>query len=494
MNYLKVSLWGEELGSLVWNPSTKITYFIFNPEAKQRPDVAPLLHPAGKWNSSLPVYGDSRRIFQGLPPFIADSLPDSWGNRLFDKWTRRNHISRNQITPLFKLMFIGKRAMGALEFEPAAHELEHHDRIDINSLYNLSLKILEERDSIEPGSLEEITMQSLIAVGTSAGGRLMKAIVAMNPVTKDIRSGQIDGLKGYDYYIIKFRDNNVPTSEIEMAFHEMAVASGIQMEECMIITVEGIPHFMTRRFDRKNGEKIHMQTLAAMNPEAESYEDLIDTCRRLDLSEKDIVEIYRRMVFNIMGNNTDDHNKNFSFLLDKDGTWHLSPAYDMTFIFDRYGTGPEKNRCLSLFGKIEDFTIDDLLDFAKENNIRGASGIISKVAESLSAYPILAEKYKIPNNWSHIIEKTLKENLARFGYRNKPDKLFEFSDSRGRHFCDISLSINSKGCYHVTAMIDGKSRKRVIRPESEAFSSLQEYELDKLSKDHATSLFEHLFI
>lgn len=427
MNYLKVLLWGKELGRLVWNPSAGMTYFVFNPDEKERPDVAPFLHPADKWNPSIPLYGDSRRIYQGLPPFIADSLPDSWGNMLFEKWIKQNHISRHQITPLFKLMFIGKRAMGALEFEPAAKDLEHHDKIDISSLYDLSLKIFEDRASIEPGTLEEITLQSLIAVGTSAGGRLMKAIVAMNPATKEIRSGQIDGLDGYDYYIIKFRDNDVPTSEIEMAFHDMAVASGINMEDCSIITVDGIPHFMTRRFDRKNGEKVHMQTLAAINPDADSYEDLMDTCRQIGLSEKEVVEVYRRMVFNIMSNNTDDHNKNFSFLLEKGGKWRLSPAYDMTFIFNRHGTGPETNHCISLYGKTKDFSMEDLLDFAKENNIRGASGIISKVAESLSAYPRLAEKYNIPNKWSHIINKTIKENLIKFTLHYKPLNLINLT-------------------------------------------------------------------
>ncbi|MDE6695459.1 MAG: type II toxin-antitoxin system HipA family toxin [Muribaculaceae bacterium] len=493
MKYLKVSLWGNELGRLVWNPAKRVTYFVFNPKQNNRPDVAPIMYPVGTWNESLPIYGDSRRIYHGLPPFIADSLPDSWGNRLFDKWAKQNHISRNQITPLFKLMFIGKRSMGALEFEPAALELEHHDKVDINSLYNLSLQILEEKENIEPGTLEEITMQSLIAVGTSAGGRQMKAIVAMNPITKEIRSGQINGLEGYEYYIIKFRDKDVPTTEVEMAFYDMAVASGINMEECMIITVEGIPHFMTRRFDRNDGEKVHMQTLAAINPEADSYEELLFTCRRLGLSDHEILEVYRRLVFNVLGNNTDDHNKNFSFLLEKGGKWRLSPAYDMTFIFNRYGSGPETSHCLSLYGKTDDISPEDLLDFAKEHNIRGASGIISKVAESLSSYPQIAEKYNIPNKWNHIIYKTLQENLIKFGFEKKTEKIEKLTDSKGRLFSNISISSNTKGYIEVHATIDGNPRKRVIKPNSEIYTSLQAFELNKLNKEESISLMEALF-
>ncbi len=196
MKYLKVSLWGKELGRLVCNPSRRITYFTFNPDEKTRPDISPILHPLDSWDPTLPAYGDSRRIYNDLPPFIADSLPDSWGNKLFDKWAKQNHISRSQITPLFKLMFIGKRAMGALEFEPAALDLEHHDKVDISNLYNLSLEILEERESVKLGTLDKLTLQALIAVGTSARIRQMTAVVAVNPETNEIRAEQIAGGEG----------------------------------------------------------------------------------------------------------------------------------------------------------------------------------------------------------------------------------------------------------------------------------------------------------
>ena len=181
MAYIKVKLFGKEIGRLVWESSERRSYFMYNPQYKGMiPDIAPLLSPAGSRNEMLPVYGDDRPIYQGLPPFIADSLPDSWGNTLFDKWVKDNKIPRNKITPLYKLMFIGTRGTGALEYEPSAADLAKNRAIDIKSLYGLSLKILEERDSLAVNPGEELTLQSLLAVGTSAGGRQMKAIIAIN--------------------------------------------------------------------------------------------------------------------------------------------------------------------------------------------------------------------------------------------------------------------------------------------------------------------------
>lgn len=325
MNILKVNLWGEELGRLSYNPSVRQCYFTFNPELNgNRPDISPLLLPLRYWNHNQIAYADDRKIYQNLPPFIADSLPDSWGNTLFEQWAKANKLPPHKISPLYKLMFIGKRAMGALEFEPAAENLSHTRKIDIKALHDLSLKILHNRESISIQPDEELTMQTLLSIGTSAGGRQMKAIVAIDNETGQIKSGQIDGFEGYDYCILKFEDDNLPTSEIEMAYHDMAVACGIEMEECRLLNAESCNHFLTRRFDRRNGLKIHMQTLAAINPDVTSYEELFATCRELDLSDREIEELYRRLVFNVMSNNTDDHNKNFSFLLEKGGKWRLS--------------------------------------------------------------------------------------------------------------------------------------------------------------------------
>ena len=275
MKYLKVNLWGKEIGRLVLDSIMRRTYFMYNPDTKNKiPDISPLLSPAKDRNILLPIYGDDRPLYQGLPPFIADSLPDSWGNTLFDKWVKGNKIPRNKITPLYKLMFIGTRGMGALEYEPYAADLTHTRAVDIKSLYDISLKVLEDRDNVILNANEELTLQALLAVGTSAGGRQMKAIIAINNQTGEIRSGQTDGLIGFDYYILKFGDRAMPMAEIETAYYSMAIAAGIEMEECRLLPADGINHFLTKRFDRKAGKKIHVQTLAAINPEARSYEDL----------------------------------------------------------------------------------------------------------------------------------------------------------------------------------------------------------------------------
>ncbi|MBQ9077139.1 MAG: type II toxin-antitoxin system HipA family toxin [Muribaculaceae bacterium] len=474
MKYLRVNLWGKEIGRLVWESDTRRAYFMYNPETISTiPDISPLLSPAANRNSLFPIYSDDRPIYQNLPPFIADSLPDSWGNTLFDKWIKNNKIPRNKVTPLYKLMFIGTRGMGALEYEPCASDLTHIRKIDIKSLYDISLKILEDRGNITLNTNEELTLQALLAVGTSAGGRQMKAIIAINSETGEIRSGQTDRLKGFEYYILKFGNSSIPIAEIETAFHNMAKHAGIEMEECRLFPVEGINHFLTKRFDRRMGEKIHMQTLAAINPEARSYEDLVATCRELSIPESGIEQIFCRMVFNVMANNTDDHTKNFAFLLEKKGRWRLSPAYDMTFTFNTNATGPNAERRLSICGKTSGISKSDLLDFARQNDIRNANATINKVADAIKHFDRHADECSINQPWRSIIQTHLNDTLANFGYsceQRTPDE--QFSDKYGRTFSDISISVNSKGHYEVSAIIDGNRRRRFIRPNMTLYAEL----------------------
>lgn len=495
MKYQKVNLWGQEIGRLVWDSATRRTYFMYNPLHKGRiPDIAPLLSPAKNRNIFLPIYGDERPIYQGLPPFIADSLPDSWGNTLFDKWIKRNKIPRNKITPLYKLMFIGTRGMGALEYEPYAADLTHTRIIDVKSLYDISLKVLEDRESIVLNPHEELTLQALLAVGTSAGGRQMKAIIAINDKTGEIRSGQTDGLAGFDYFILKFGDKSMPMAEIETAYCDMAVAAGIEMEECRLLPIDGINHFLTKRFDRKEGKKIHVQTLAAINPEVGCYEDLIATCRELSISESEIEQLFARMVFNVMANNTDDHNKNFSFLLEENGNWRIAPAYDVTFIFDITGTGPNIERRLSIGGKRSDISKNDLLDFAKQNDIKNANAIINRVAEAIGKFNEYAARYYITQPWRSIIQKVLNDNLTSFGYidRSMDDGTF-LADKYGRTIAGFSVAVNSKGHYEVIATIDGKRHRRFVRPNMSLYQNLAERDIYNLTADEKTGLVETLW-
>lgn len=494
MTYIKVNLWGQEIGRLVWDSSTRRSYFMYNPEQmNQIPDIAPLLSPMKSRNILLPIYGDDRPLYQGLPPFIADSLPDSWGNTLFDKWVKDNKIPRNKVTPLYKLMFIGSRGMGALEYEPFATDLTHTRAVDIKSLHDLSLKILEYRDNTVLDANEELTLQALLAVGTSAGGRQMKAIVAINDETGEIRSGQVNGLDGYDYYILKFGDKSMPMAEIETAYYNMALSAGIEMEECRLLPVEGINHFLTKRFDRKNGKKIHLQTLAAINPDARSYEDLIATCRELSISESEIEKLFALMVFNIMANNTDDHNKNFSFLLEENGPWRMAPAYDVTFIFNTNGTGPNLERRLSVGGKISDISKSDLLDFAKQNDIKNATAIINRVAEAIGKFNEFADRYDIFQPWRSIIQKTLNDNLVAFDYMDRNEKIEAIIDKYGRTITDFSITVNSKGHYQVSAIINDQRHRRFVRYNMKLHSDLSNRDIYNLRADERIRLVEMLF-
>ncbi len=495
MKYLKVKLWGKEIGRLAWEASTRRTYFMYNSKAgNDIPDIAPLLYPVGTRNPMLPIYGDDRPMYQGLPPFIADSLPDSWGNTLFDRWVKENRIPRNKVTPLYKLMFIGTRGMGALEFEPCAEDLAHTRPVDIKSLYEMSLRILEERDDTVINGNDKLTLQALLAVGTSAGGRQMKAIIALNEETGVIRSGQTTASEDFDYYILKFGDSSMPASQIEMAYHDMAVAAGINMEECRLLDIDGTTHFLTKRFDRKNGRKILTQTLAAIYPEARSYEDLVAVCRALSLGEGETEEMFIRMVFNVIANNTDDHNKNFSFLLEENGKWCLAPAYDVTFIFNTNGTGPNRNRRLSLGGKTTDIVKSDLLDFARQLNIKNASTIIDRVANSIEYFSEYADKYNITQPWRGIIQKTLNDNLAAYGYKEDGNDYHQpMSDKYGRTITDFFISVNSKGHYDVMALIDGNRRRRFIRSDMELFSKLYTQDIFNLPINTRLRLIESLF-
>ncbi len=494
MRHLKVKLWGQEIGRLVWESSTRRIYFMYNPNLRNIPDIAPLLSSSLRRNTLLPIYGDDRPLYQGLPPFIADSLPDSWGNTLFDKWVKDDKIPRNKVTPLYMLMFTGTRGMGALEYEPYADDLTHTRTVNIKSLYDMSLKILEDRDNMVLNANEEPTLQALLAVGTSAGGRQMKAIIAINEETGEIRSGQTDGLDGFGYYILKFGDKSMPIAEIETAYYMMAVAAGIVMEECRMLPVEGINHFLTKRFDRAKGKKIHMQTLAAMNPEARSYEDLVATCRELSISESEIEQLFCRIVFNVMTNNTDDHNKNFAFLLEENGKWRLAPAYDMTFIFNINGTGPNIERRLSIGGKTSEITKVDLLDFAKQNDIKNANAMITRVADAIKNFDRYADENGITQPWRSIIQKTLTENLTTFGCLDKEDDAnSSFIDTYGRTIDNLSLSVNSKRHIEVSALINGKRHRKFIRPSMEIYHNLMKQDIFNLAIQEKIQLAETLF-
>ena len=487
---LKVMLWGKEVGRLSMDFRRGMPYFEYNRDwVENGLDVSPLNASIKRPQNLRPIFGASEKIYQKLPPFIADSLPDSWGNELFEQWRQQQKIMVGDITPLDKLAFIGKRAMGALEFEPETYRFSSVENLNLNSLIVLAKRVCTERENAHVMPEESLDMQSLLAVGTSAGGRQPKAIVAINRETREIRSGQIEGLKNFDYCLLKFGTKERSTAELEMVYYEMATRAGISMMPCWLMAVEGEKHFVTKRFDREHGRKLHMQTLAALYPEADSYESLLWVCRKMRLSERDSEEIFRRLVFNVLANNTDDHNKNFSFLMDESGRWSLAPAYDMTYIFSVGDYLPETHHCLLVKGKYTDITLHDVLELAADNGIRKADTIIADVVEALRSFRTLAEKNGVQERWISAVETTLQHNLEMWGFC--PPRTFEpYTDANGRHVENLRIEQQYKGNYHLLATIDGTERKAVIRTKTAEHDEISRHGVPNLADEYLKRLVD----
>ena len=491
---LRVLLWDEEIGRLAWDERRKLSYFIYNPEwLKRGLEISPMVAPIAGARALTPVWGESDRIYQKLPAFVADSLPDAWGNQLFDLWRQQNHLSGSDITPLDKLSFIGKRGMGALEFQPEYARERKMEKIDMKSLADLAERIYTEREQVRILPEESITMQSLLTVGTSAGGRQPKAIIAINRKTGEIRSGLISGLKNYDYCLLKFGNTQYCSAELEMTYYELATMAGIRMMPSELYHVDGNNHFITRRFDRDGEKKIYTQTLAAINPEANSYGQLIDTCRKLHLPESDCQEVFRRMVFNILANNTDDHNKNFSFIMDEDGSWRLSPAYDITYIIDNGGFLPNEDHSLYIRTKQRNITREDAILFARDNGIRRPDAIIRDVVASLKQFRSIATKHGVSEQWTGRVETTIIGHLKSWG-EWQDDATIPEQTINGHLVSNIRMEQAYKGNYHLFAVIDGKERKFVIAKNKEEFSMIEKTGVANLTPEQLQAMAEKYFL
>ena len=346
---VNVYLWGTCIGKLNWDFEKHCSVFQFTDEyRKQDYDICPSTHPK-RTPLFASFYGNKDKLYQGLPEFLADALPDKWGASLFDQWLTDNNIKVTESLPLLKLSYIGKRAMGALEFEPEFNDDAIHESVNMSSLATLASKIYNDRDAAVISPEDSLTMKKLIYLGTSAGGMRPKAVIAYNLETEEFRSGQVDLPENFKQYIIKFKEaDDSPTTEIEMVYSEMAKAAGINMMPCFLKEIDGRNHFVTERFDRKNdsfGEhRIHMLTAAALleldfrQPNMD-YHQLMKLTKILTRYNKhDIENMYRRMCFNVFAHNRDDHSKNFTFIYDENNDgWRLSPAYDLTYSTTYYG-------------------------------------------------------------------------------------------------------------------------------------------------------------
>lgn len=432
MTLAEVVLWGRTIGAVSWNEDTGLANFEYHPEfARSGIEVAPLTMPLSDRIYSFPAL--PRETFHGLPGLLADSLPDDFGNALINAWLAREGRDPGSFDPIERLCYTGSRGMGALEYVPAVGPSPtHSEKIDVQALVALASEILTKRNEFQ-GSFEapdrEEALQEILCVGTSAGGARAKAIVAWNPDTNEVRSGQIEAGRGFSYWLLKFdgvsgnRDKELEDPAgyglIEYAYHKMALAAGIDMKECRLLKENGRSHFLTRRFDRTDtGKKTHMQSLGAMEhfdfkmAGAYSYEQALRTIRKLEMGADSVEEQVRRMAFNIIGRNQDDHVKNIAFLMDRSGAWSLSPAFDVTYSYNPTGAWTGTHQ-MSLNGKRDNFELEDFKACAKNASMkRGrAEEIVRQVQGAVLKWMDFAESAGIPNDVSGKIKNAQRTNI-----------------------------------------------------------------------------------
>ena len=420
-----VNLWNKRVGAIAWNPDTGLGSFEYDKDfVISDLDLAPIKMPIGEGSRvfSFPEHRDSG-TFKGLPGMLADILPDKYGNALINAWLTKQGRPSGSLNPVEILCFIGQRGMGALEFEPVQPKPKNTStKIALGDLIEIAEQILSGREDFitNLSKEEEKALLDILKIGTSAGGARAKALIAYNPKTGEVRSGQAEAPKGFTHWLIKFDGVNDAQfgashgyGRVEMAYYEMAIASGIEMMECRLLEENGRAHFMTKRFDRIPGKgKTHAQTFCALRHydfneiRLFSYEQLFETMRMLGIAYPQAEQMYRRMVFNVVARNCDDHTKNFAFIMEKDGKWRLSPAYDICHAY-RPDSDWVNQHCLSLNGKRKDITRQDLLSVAKTMNIKKPESIINHVVSTVANWSKYAGKSNVESKLSEAIKSTL---------------------------------------------------------------------------------------
>lgn len=400
----KVNMFGMPVGTFRWDERYEVVRFEYDTSFVGRGlEPSPLMMPVRE--GRIYSFGNlDKETFKGLPGMLADSLPDTYGRALFDKWLALT--GQTSSNPIETLCFLGKRCMGALEFEPAMDiAYDKNAKFEIDSLVNVASEALSQKSSfgVNLNDDKKTAIAEILRLGTSAGGQRAKAIIAYNKVTGEVRSGQVEAPSGFDYYLIKLDGVSATAGfketgnhgRLEYSFYKLAKACGIEMTECSLIEENGRAHFLTKRFDRENGKKIHMQTLCGIAHFdyrlhcAYSYEQAFNVMRALRLPYSEAQEMFRRMVFNVVVRNQDDHTKNISFLMDESGKWRLSPAYDMGYAYNPNGRWTATHQ-MSINVKYDEITREDLLAFAQQNNIKEAADIIDDTCEVVSHWPEIA--------------------------------------------------------------------------------------------------------
>ena len=433
MTIAEVRLWGRTIGAVSLEDGGQFAAFQYDPAfAKSGIEVSPLILPLGDQVRTFPDLPP--KTFHGLPGLLADSLPDRFGNALIDTWLATQGRTPESFNAVERLCYTGARGMGALEFLPAIGPRPQPARkIEIDSLVRLASEVLNQRRDLKTtfaSTSRRNALNDILRVGTSAGGARAKAVIAWNRETNEVRSGQIAAGKGFDYWLLKFdgvtgnKDKELEDPKgfgtIEYAYHLMARAAGITMSECRLLEEGGRRHFMTRRFDRlEGGEKLHLQSLGGLahldfnQAGAYAYEQALLVIRRLNLPMAAVEEQFRRMAFNIIARNQDDHVKNIAFLMDKSGRWSLAPAFDVTYSFNPDGDWTARHQ-MTMNGKRDNFTLADFRACAKSALMkRGrAEAIIEEVRAAVTKWPDYAEQAQVDNDWRKQIQRALRMELA----------------------------------------------------------------------------------
>lgn len=431
VDFAEVKIWGELVGAVIWDSDKRLSSFQYDTKFISKGwEISPIKMPLKNgtriysFPELRPTRGENIDTFKGLPGLLADALPDKYGNQLINVWLAQHGRPADSMNPVEQLCFIGTRGMGALEFELALFNAgKQAVPIEIKSLVETAQRMLSQREGFETNLKEDEqkAMSEILKIGTSAGGARAKAVIAYNSKTGEVKTGQANAPKGFEHWLIKLdgvHDAQFGESKgfgrVEYAYHLMAKDCGINMMDCHLLEEDnGRAHFMTKRFDREGHDtKHHIQTFCGIqhfdynNLYGYSYEQLFQTMRVLKLTYPEAEQMFRRMVFNVMATNYDDHTKNFSFRLKKDGKWELSPAYDVCYSYDPNNKWVSQHT-LSINGKHKDITKSDLMSIATENNIKKGERIIDEIKLVVRNWQQYAEEVKVAQSLRDSITKTL---------------------------------------------------------------------------------------
>ena len=425
-----IKIWGETVGAIAWDQDQQLGLFEYDAKFVQKGwDLAPLKMPINSNQTifSFPELRPSRNsvynTFKGLPGLLADALPDKYGNQLMDVWLAKQGRPEKSMNPVEQLCFMGARGMGALEFEPTQLKVKQNTfKVELEGLVNIAREMLSQREdfNINMNSDAEEAIKQIITIGTSAGGARPKAVIAYNKKTREVRSGQAKVPKGFEHWLIKLdgvSDVQLGDTQgygrVEMAYYLMAKSCGIDMMPCELLEENGRAHFMTKRFDRGAGNiKHHIQTLCGIKHfdfnevTSFSYEQLFQTMRELRLTYQEAEEMFRRMVFNVLSRNCDDHTKKFSFRLRKEGEWELAPAYDICHAY-KPGSIWVSQHALSINGKRKNITIDDFFVIGKSMSIKNTKEIVKQVGNKVGQWEKFANQVGVEEKKKKAIKETL---------------------------------------------------------------------------------------